>query len=151
MIPYFVVLLISLLFMAAYQSTKNKIFLVLCAVPMIILIGFRSAVVGTDTGGYCRSFLDKVNYSLSSDTLKEFSTEPGWNMLNLLLVRLGQYYFIILTAVGTVCTVAALYVNCQILRLYHCLYILLYHFICLHLQLPVRLLLLQFICVPFHI
>ena len=110
MIPYFVVLLISLLFMAAYQSTKNKIFLVLCAVPMIILIGFRSAVVGTDTGGYCRSFLDKVNYSLSSDTLKEFSTEPGWNMLNLLLVRLGQYYFIILTAVGSVCTVAALYV-----------------------------------------
>lgn len=110
MTPYFVVLLLSLLFMSAYQKTRSKAFLVLCAIPMIALIGFRSAEVGTDTAGYCRSFLDKINYPLSFETLKEFSTEPGWNILNLLLVRLGQSYFILLTAVGAICSISALYV-----------------------------------------
>lgn len=114
MTPYFVVLILALIFMAVYQKSQDKLFLVLCAIPLIVLIGFRSAEVGTDTGGYCRSFLDKANYSLSLDTLEEFSTEPGWNLLNLLLVRLGEHYFIILTAVGIICTVAALRVINQL-------------------------------------
>lgn len=109
MTPYFVVLFLSVFFMYCYQRRNTKLYLLLVAVLMVGLVGFRDAAVGTDTRGYCMSFLDMANYAVSFDTLKAFSTEPGWNLLNLLLVQLGQHYFIILTAVGVICTVCALY------------------------------------------
>lgn len=114
MTPYFVVLIFSVLFMYGYQKSNDKLMLFIVAIIMIGLVGFRDASVGTDTASYCRSFLDNANYALSLDTLDEFSTEPGWNLLNLLLVQLGQRYFILLTAVGAICSVCALYVINQL-------------------------------------
>lgn len=110
MVPYFIVLVLSVLFMYGYQKNRTTILLIMVAILMIGFVGFRSASVGTDTNAYCQTFLNMVDYALSLDTLNEFSTEPGWNLLNLLLIRLGQHYYILLTAIGTICTICALYV-----------------------------------------
>lgn len=102
MTPYFVVLILSLLCISAYQKKKRAIYIVLCALPMILLIGFRSNMVGTDTAGYCRMFLSMKDYLNLENPWQYFSTEKGFIALNLILIQIAEKYWVFLTAVGAI-------------------------------------------------
>lgn len=111
MLPYFLVLILSLALMYAYESNRNnKIYLFFVGIVLATLVGFRSELVGTDTMGYCRTFFNMQDYHSLPSVFSSFTTEKGWLTLNYLLSRLGDHYYILLLAVGIICNTLALYI-----------------------------------------
>ena len=117
MIPYFVVLALSLIFMNAYQKNHNSsVYLIFCAITLILLIGLRDQMVGTDTAGYCREFLSVKEYSGLDNPWQYFSTEKGFVALNLMLAQITDHYYVFLTTIGTIgigCTLYSISINSE--------------------------------------
>lgn len=63
---YFAFEIVSLLFLNKYAKKNSKTFLILSMLPLVILVGFRSINVGTDTNGYVNAFYRLMDGTMSS-------------------------------------------------------------------------------------
>lgn len=109
MIPYFVVLILSIFFYYGYVNTRYKIFIVPTIAVLVFLVGMRDLTVGTDTEGYIRSFMSMGEYHSLEESVQSFSTENGWIAMNWLLYRLHPHYWFLFTFAGLCCIGCALY------------------------------------------
>lgn len=108
MLPYFYILILSLFIAWIYHKTRSlTIFFVLCII-LAVFVGLRSNAVGTDTGGYSRTFLSMGYYSNLLDAMFSISTENGWNVLNWILYQLCPHYWFFFLVVGFLTTMGSM-------------------------------------------
>lgn len=100
MIPYFIILLLSVFLFYVYQRTKSRFFAILCVLLLTLFIGLRSTTVGTDTAGYARMFQLMGSFSSPLVAASEISTEDGWNILNWCLYQIYPHYVFFFVIIG---------------------------------------------------
>lgn len=127
MLPYYIFLAVIMALYAIYQRDRtNKVALAATAVVFIAFAGLRDSTVGTDTGGYTRSFkssklqevIDDISVNkedplappnLEGDTLWEKLTdEPGFYYLKVAGRLLGDNYAILLLLVALIVCIGTL-------------------------------------------
>lgn len=85
------------------RNRLNKIFIVLLFLVMTCFAGFRSSVVGTDTGGYAGHFEDASFEDKDLGTgLAMLTEEPGFYYLEKVLSGLSNDYVWLLTGIAAV-------------------------------------------------
>ena len=72
MLPYYIFLAVIMALYAIYQRDRtNKVALAATAVVFIAFAGLRDSTVGTDTGGYTRSFKNTQVEEVIEDVLQD--------------------------------------------------------------------------------
>ena len=102
MLPYFVVLFLSVFFCWLYQKKKVFSSLVFTIAILTLFVGLRGAEVGTDTEGYARMFNESIYFQSAEAAANSISTEDGWNVLNWLLYQINPHYWFLFTVVGVI-------------------------------------------------
>lgn len=109
MIPYFVVLFLSVLLYYNYEKTESKLFLYLAFIILTLLPGLRDLTVGTDTQGYVREFFSISAYNDLRSVWQNFSVENGWLALNFIISRFFNGYWALMMATGAITAGCALF------------------------------------------
>jgi len=108
MIPYFIVLFISILIAITIDKLKSikilsNFFIGLNAILLILFAGLRNSSVGTDTSGYIRSFLgNEPVFSRIMDGMSSF--EIGYQFLELLAAQFSNNYYALLITIAAFIT-----------------------------------------------
>lgn len=127
MLPYYIFLAVIMALYAIYQRDRtNKVALAATAVVFIAFAGLRDSTVGTDTGGYTRSFkssklqevIDDISVNkedplapptLEGDTLWEKLTdEPGFFIIQVFGRILYDNYAVLLLLVALIVCIGTL-------------------------------------------
>ena len=92
MLPYYIFLVIVILF-ASLSSVmpKNKLFLVLTLMVMVLFAGLRDAEVGTDSSGYARTYIENAR-TIDGNLYEQITDEVGYSYLTLLLGGISREY-----------------------------------------------------------
>ena len=105
MLPYFIFLAIVLFlaYLSFMEDKPNKAIIVLLFLVMTCFAGFRSSVVGTDTGGYTRHFENSSFKNKNLGTgLAMLTEEPGFYFLQKVLSGMSNDYILLLTGIAAV-------------------------------------------------
>lgn len=93
------------------NSINISIFGFVAIVVLLILFeGLRSDMVGTDTGGYCRGFSNRLGrwWTLNYSNPKNLIQEPGFGLVNLFASLFGDNYLYLLLTCACCCVFPAL-------------------------------------------
>lgn len=96
------------------QKVNSVNISILAFVAIVILLilfeGLRSDMVGTDTGGYCRGFSNRLGrwWTLNYSNPKNLIQEPGFGLVNLFASLFGDNYLYLLVTCACCCVFPAL-------------------------------------------
>ncbi len=108
MIPYFIVLLISMLLAITSEKLKSvkflsNFFISINALLLVLFAGLRNLTVGADTSGYVTGFLgDEPVFSRIMEGRSSF--EIGYQFLELLAAQFSNNYYSLLIIIATFIT-----------------------------------------------
>lgn len=100
MLPYYIFLVIVILF-ASLSSVmpKNKLFLVLTLMVMVLFAGLRDAEVGTDSSGYARTYIENAR-TIDGNLYEQITDEVGYSYLTLLLGGISREYVVLFIVIA---------------------------------------------------
>lgn len=105
MIPYVIYLIVVLLlaFIAYRRSKPRYVFVVLLYIVMSLFAGFRSSIVGTDTGEYAIEYEEQyyTDYDLGHG-ISVLTEEPAFYYLQKWLGQLSNEYYVLLIGIAIV-------------------------------------------------
>lgn len=100
MLTYFIFLGIVMTLAAAFdKKPRNRMFYFLIFLVMVLFAGLRSDAVGTDSGGYARTFLSG-RQTIEGSFSEQFMKEPGFYYLNELLGKYSKQYWVLFTGIA---------------------------------------------------